>query len=160
MTEAPQPAPGFAVRPPDEMRALVEAKDWSATPLGAMESWSPSLRMALDIVLSSGFPMALRWGPDFVLIYNDGYKPILGEKHPWALGLPCREAWSEVWAEIEPFHRQILSGESPAVFADDVLLRIQRYAGRWEDARFTLGYSPTADPTAPSGIGGIFVTAV
>ena len=74
----------------NEMTGLVRAKDWSATPLGPMDAWSPSLRLALDIVLSSGFPMALRWGPDFILLYNDGYKPILGEKHPQALGMAAR----------------------------------------------------------------------
>jgi PAS domain S-box-containing protein len=34
------------------------------------------------------------------------------------------------------------------------------HATWWEDARFTLSYSPTPDPTAPEGIGGIFVTAM
>ena len=24
-------------------------------------------------MLASGFPMAVRWGPDFAMIYNDGY---------------------------------------------------------------------------------------
>ena len=142
------------------MPALVAARDWSKTPLGAVATWSPSLKLAVDIVMSSGFPMALRWGPEFVLIYNDGYRPILGDKHPWALGRPAREAWSEVWHEIEPFHLQILRGESEAVFAKDKLLRINRHGDLFEDARFTLGYSPIPDPTAGSGIGGIFVTVV
>ncbi|THD57490.1 MAG: PAS domain-containing sensor histidine kinase [Phenylobacterium sp.] len=142
------------------MRILVDAKDWSATPLGAREAWSQSLKMAVDIVLASGFPMALRWGPEFALIYNDAYRPILGDKHPWALGLPASVAWAEVWPQIEPFHLAIMSGASEAVFADDTLLRIQRFQDRWEDAHFTLGYSPVPDPAAPRGIGGIFVTAV
>ena len=64
----------FSPRPAREMPELVRAKDWSATPLGPMETWSPGLRLALDIVLSSGFPMALRWGPEFVLIYNDDHE--------------------------------------------------------------------------------------
>ena len=160
MAEQDDPATAFAARPPPEMPQLVRSKDWSRTPLGAPETWSESLRLAVDIVLSSGFPMALRWGPDFILIYNDAYKPILGEKHPWALGLPAREAWSEVWPQIEPFHRAIMDRTSEAVFTEDTLLRIQRYQGRWDDAHFTLSYSPTPDPTAPGGIGGIFVTAI
>src|SRR5665213_2394788 len=110
-----------------EMVALVRAKDWSATPLGPSDSWSESLKVAVDIVMASGFPMALRWGPDFVLIYNDGYKPILGDKHPGALGLPAREAWSEVWNEIGPEHEAILHGRSPGLFSQDLLLRIQRH---------------------------------
>ena len=76
----------------DEMTRLVQDMDWSATPLGPRADWSAALEMAIDIVMASAFPMALRWGPDFVLIYNDGYRPILGEKHPWAFGRPAREA--------------------------------------------------------------------
>jgi hypothetical protein len=123
---------------------------------GADGTLASSLRLTIDIVLSSGFPMAVRWGSDFVLIYNDAYKAILGEKHPWALGLSSAQAWSEVWHKIEPIHRGILSGIQGAFFAEDILLRIQRYENRWEDARFTLSYSPIPDPTAPSGIGGVF----
>ena len=104
--------------------------------------------------------MALRWGPDFILIYNDGYKAILGDKHPWALGRAAREAWPEVWDQVEPLHTAILRGQRPAIFAEDMLLRIQRHGAQWDDARFTLSYSPVHDETAVNGIGGIFVTAV
>jgi PAS domain S-box-containing protein len=104
--------------------------------------------------------MALRWGPEFVLIYNDGYRPILGDKHPWAMGRPAREAWEEVWPLLEPGHAAILQGGSPAIFAEDMLLRIQRHGDTWEDARFTLSYSPVPDPSVDGGIGGVFVTAV
>jgi signal transduction histidine kinase/ActR/RegA family two-component response regulator len=142
------------------MRAIVEARDWSATPLGPRDGWSPSLKLAVDIVLASAFPMALRWGPDFVLIYNDAYLPILGDKHPWALGRPAREAWAEVWDQIEPAHVAILHGRTPSVFAEDMLLRIQRHGTDWDDARFTLGYSPVDDPTTQTGIGGVLVAAV
>jgi signal transduction histidine kinase/PAS domain-containing protein/ActR/RegA family two-component response regulator len=142
------------------MRALVDAHDWSSTPLGAREQWSPSLKLTVEIILASAFPMALRWGPDFVLVYNDAYRPILGDKHPWALGRPAREAWAEVWDQIEPAHTAILDRQSSSIFAEDILLRIQRHGTDWDDARFTLGYSPVEDPTAPTGIGGVFVTAV
>ena len=143
-----------------QMPALVQAKDWSKTPLGAMDTWPPALRLSLDIVLSSGFPMALRWGPDFVLIYNDGYKPILGVKHPWALGLPAREVWAEVWDQIEPTHLAVLSGRQGAAFAEDLPLRLKRYGDEWDDGYFTFSYSPIPDPTAPSGVGGVLITAV
>jgi PAS domain S-box-containing protein len=142
------------------MAGLVRTKDWSKTPLGPRENWSASLRLAVDLVLSSGFGMALRWGPQFVLIYNDAYKPILGDRHPAALGLPVREAWPEVWRELEPNHTAILSGQSPSLFFKDILYRIQRRAGEWEDAHFTLSYSPVHDETAPTGIGGVQVSVV
>ena len=144
----------------DGMAQRFQAMDWAATKLGATETWSPSLQLAVDIILASAFPMALRWGPDFVLLYNDGYRPFLGDKHPWALGRPAREAWSEVWDQIEPAHIAIMTGAAPSMFAEDMLMRIQRHGADWEDARFTLGYSPIHDPTALNGVGGIFVTAV
>ncbi|HOZ26793.1 MAG TPA: response regulator [Hyphomonadaceae bacterium] len=159
--EGEQPnRPVFPARDGVEMPALVQAKDWSKTPLGAMDTWPPALRLSLDIVLSSGFPMALRWGPEFVLIYNDGYKPILGVKHPWALGLPAREVWAEVWDQIEPTHLAVLSGRQGAAFAEDLPLRLKRYGDEWDDGYFTFSYSPIPDPTAPSGVGGILITAV
>jgi PAS domain S-box-containing protein len=142
------------------MAELVQAFDWSTTPLGPRETWSDSLNLAFDTVQAAAFPMALRWGPQFVLVYNDGYRPILGDKHPWALGRPASEAWAEVWPQIEPAHTAILSGATPAIYADDMLLRIQRHGTDWDDARFTLGYSPVPDPTSPTGVGGILVTAL
>jgi hypothetical protein len=64
-------------------------------------TWRPrylahSLALIVNTILASGFPMAVRWGPDFVMICNDGYRAILGDKHPWALGLPFRKSWPEV----------------------------------------------------------------
>jgi PAS domain S-box-containing protein len=153
------PPPGWR-KPGGDIADLVRRTEWSATPLGAREAWSPSLKLAVGIVLNSAFPMALRWGPDFVLIYNDAYRPILGEKHPWAFARPAREAWSEVWAEIAPAHDAILNARTPAIFADDITLRIRRRGSDWEDARFTLGYSAVEDSTAPTGIGGVLVTAI
>jgi len=68
------------------LAARVAAHDWSKTPLGARETWSPSLKLIVATMMASQFPMALRWGPQFVIICNDGYLPILGGKHPEALG--------------------------------------------------------------------------
>ncbi len=88
------------------------------------------------------------------MIYNDGYRPILGDKHPRALGLPFREVWPEVQTELAPLHESILSGERSAFFAEDFPLRIQRQGSRWEDAHFTISYSPIPDASAPSGVAG------
>jgi PAS domain S-box-containing protein len=150
---------GPAHSAPPEMRARVLAFDWSRTALGVRESWPESLKLCVDLVLSSGFPMAVRWGPDLIMIYNDGYRSILGDKHPSALGLPFREAWPEVQDQLGPLHRAILVGARPAIFNEDLLIRVKRY-GRWEDGRFTVSYGPIPDPTAPSGIGGVLITVV
>jgi PAS domain S-box-containing protein len=142
------------------MAARVAAHDWAATPLGVRERWSASLKLIVATMLASQFPMAVRWGPQFVLIYNDGYLPILGEKHPHALGLPFHEAWPEVQEQLGPLHRELLSGQRKALFAEDMLLRIRRRGDTAEDAYFTVSYSPVPDETAPTGVGGVMITAV
>jgi PAS domain S-box-containing protein len=148
------------IPPTEKMAALIGAKDWSKTVLGAADTWSPSLTMLVNIIMASGFPMAVRWGPEFVMIYNDGYRPILGDKHPWALGLPFAEVWPEVQPTLRPLHEAILAGERGAFFAEDLLLRIQRHGAEWEDARFTISYSPIPDAPAATGVGGVLITAV
>jgi two-component sensor histidine kinase/PAS domain-containing protein len=142
------------------MSALIRAKDWSKTSLGHPDCWPSSLTLVVNLMLASGFPMAVRWGPNFVMIYNDGYRPILGDKHPRALGLPFREVWPEVQAQLAPLHESILSGERSAFFEEDFLLRIQRHGSRWEEAYFTISYSPVPDASAASGVGGVLITAV
>jgi PAS domain S-box-containing protein len=143
-----------------KMSELIRAKDWSKTVLGPPESWPPSLSLLVSVMLASGFPMAVRWGPEFVMIYNDGYAPILGDKHPWGLGLPFAEVWPEVQATLRPLHEAILTGTRGAFFAEDLLLRIQRHGSEWENARFTISYSPIPDPSSPTGVGGVHITAV
>ena len=143
-----------------KMSALIRAKDWSKTVLGAADSWPPNLTLVVNIMLASGFPMAVRWGQDLVMIYNDGYRPILGDKHPWALGLPFRQVWPEVQSQLGPLHEAILTGKRGAFFAEDLLLKIQRHGDNWEDARFTVSYSPVADASSATGVGGVLITAV
>jgi hypothetical protein len=97
-----------------EMAGLIASKDWSTTALGDPNNWSPSLKLIVGIMTASGFPMAVRWGPELILIYNDGYRTILADKHPRALGLPFRVVWPEVVSELLSLQQAILAGESPA----------------------------------------------
>jgi PAS domain S-box-containing protein len=75
--------------------------------------------------------------------------------------LPFHEAWPEVQDQLRPLHQAILNGTSGAYFAEDLLIKVQRRGSpEWEDARFTLSYSPVPDDAAPSGVGGVLVTVV
>ena len=128
--------------------ALIAGKDWSATALGDPANWSASLKLIVGIMTASGFPMAVRWGPEFILIYNDGYRPILADKHPWALGLPFRVVWPEVVSELIPLHEAILAGKSLGDYSEDRPLTIRRRGMTWETAHFTVGYSPVPDTSS------------
>lgn len=121
-----------------DMAARVRAFDWRATPLGAASTWSSEQRAAVAFVLDNRFPCALVWGPSLVTIYNDGFRPILGEK-PEALGRSFAEIWSEVWEEIRPIAERAFAGES--TFVEDIELTVMR-RGSPEQAWFTFSYSP------------------
>lgn len=123
-----------------ETGALIRAFDWSHTPLGPAEQWPQSLRSALSIGLNSNFPIALYWGSDLVLLYNDDWSPIPGEKHPWVLGRPAREAWPEIWHIIEPLFRHVLATGEPTRQRDQ-LLPMKRH-GFTEECYFDYTFSP------------------
>ncbi len=69
-----------------EMGRLIRSKDWSQTPVGPPEGWPQSLRTALGIMLHSRYQMFVWWGKELTYFYNDAYIPVLGKRHPWALG--------------------------------------------------------------------------
>ena len=138
------------------MAELIAAKDWSRTALGPMEGWSTSLRMMTRFLLANRFPLLLWWGPDHISIYNDAYIPVLGKKHPEALGLPVRECWSEIWDVLRPLIETPYTG-GPSTWSEDLELDIRR-RGFLEETHFTVAYSPVPDENAPTGIGGVLAT--
>lgn len=93
-----------------EIGALMRAKSWSDTLLGAPETWPEALKMAVSICLNSRFPISLWWGPELVMLYNDAWRPILGKtKHPAALGRTGIESWPEIWDTIGPQFTSVLT---------------------------------------------------
>jgi hypothetical protein len=139
--------PTEAVTRVRDMRARVHDFDWDATPLGPRRTWSSSLAWSVDLILASGFPMSVRWGPDLIIIYNDAYASLLGDRHPRALGRPLRDIWPEIYSELGPLNEAILRGERGSFFADDHRWLIHRY-GVPEEAHFTLSYSTISDTSS------------
>ena len=137
-----------------EMGALMREQDWSASPLEPPEGWPQSLRSAVGLMLANKHIMFVAWGPELAFLYNDAYRPVFGKKHPWALGRPFREVWSEVWDEVEPLVNAALSGE--ATWSENLHLVLKRN-GYPEDCWFTFSYSPVRDEDG--AIVGLFCAA-
>ncbi len=137
------------------MGPLVRDFDWARTPLGPLDRWPQSLQTAVSICMFSRFPILIWWGTDFIKIYNDAYCPILGAKHPQALGQRGQEVWAEIWHIIGPMLDGVLH-ERQATWSYDQLLPMDRY-GYTEETYFTFSYSPILDETG--AVGGVF-TAV
>ena len=127
-----------------EMAARMRALDWSATRLGQVEQWPQALRTSVRIVLGSGFPMSVAWAPDYVLFYNDAFRPMLGTKHPEALGRGVPEVYSEAWIVAgAPVYESVMTGQA-VNFVSDMLVPINR-KNYLEECYFTLSCSPTPD---------------
>ena len=138
------------------MGALMRSMDWSKTSIGAVESWSPALRMMVRFLLANRFPLLLWWGPFYCQLYNDPYRPVLGDKHPASLGQPASECFPEIWNVIGPLIDTPFNGGS-ATWMDDLQLEYIRYE-RLEEVHFTVAYSPVPDETVLGGIGGVLAT--
>ena len=72
-----------------EMATLMRGHDWAASSLGAPETWPQSLRSAVGICLNTRYPMCVYWGADYIMLYNDAFSSMMGEKHPWGLAGLC-----------------------------------------------------------------------
>jgi PAS domain S-box-containing protein len=124
-----------------EMATRIRTRDWSATPVGAFETWSTVLRTLIRTMLHSRQPMFLWWGPELVQFYNDAYVPSFGKgKHPLALGQPGRECWGEIWPIIGPQIEDAMQ-HGVASWHEHQLVPILRN-GRLEEVYWTYGYSP------------------
>ncbi len=136
-----------------ETGALMRSHDWSSSPLGAPETWPQSLRTVVGLMLTSRFPMFVAWGPELAFLYNDGYAPILGAKHPRAMGRSFREVWSEIWHELGSLAAKAMAGE--ATFRENLHLVMERH-GFAEDTWYSFSYSPLRDESG--AIAGMFCT--
>jgi PAS domain S-box-containing protein len=136
-----------------EMGARTRALDWSKTAIGPFTDWPQSLRSAVSLLLPSKAQIILFWGPEFVVFYNDAYRPVFGAKHPQALGLTGREAWSEIWDSVlhELLAGVVRTGE--AFHAKDRLFLLERN-GFIEETYFDVSYDPVRDESGR--VGGVF----
>ncbi len=122
------------------MGALVRSHDWSQTSVGAIEGWSSSLKTAVSIMLNSRYPMFIWWGEEGLNFYNDAYIPILGARHPDALGQPASQVWAEVWDALSPQIEGVL--QKGQASWDEALFLIMERKGYPEETYFTFSYSP------------------
>lgn len=136
------------------MAQAIRAFDWASTPLGPAERWPIELRTVVSLMLESGFPKALLWGPSLTTLYNDAFRPILGNK-PEALGRSFRDIWAEAWDVLDPIAARALAGVP--TFIENFELEIER-SGRPETAWFTFSYHPVR--MADGSVGGVMDTVV
>jgi diguanylate cyclase (GGDEF)-like protein len=133
------------------MARFIAARDWARTPLGALEHWPQSLRTVVSLAQASNSPISIAWGPEYVQIYNDGYWPICGDKHPQAMGQDYRVCWESAFPVIGEAFASACAGV-PA-YLENMRMFLDRY-GFLEETWFTFSFSPITDETGK--IAGLF----
>jgi PAS domain S-box-containing protein len=134
-----------------KMAELVHSMDWSKTPLGPIEEWPQSLKTTVSLCLASNFPISIAWGPERVQIYNDGYWPLTGDKHPTSMGQDYKECWYSAWPVLGEAFEQASAGQTR--FLENQRMFLDRF-GYLEETFFTFSFSPIRDESG--GVGGLF----
>jgi PAS domain S-box-containing protein len=138
------------------MGRRISEMDWSDTLLGPTRGWPQSLKTAVSILLTSRYPMFIWWGEDLLNLYNDAYIPVLGARHPEALGRPASEVWHEIWDDVGQQAKFVVD-EAQSIFQERRLLLTERNEYT-EETYFTYSYSPLRDDSGE--VGGVFCTCL
>ena len=147
----------YFLRGEGEMGELIRAKDWSQTSLGSPEDWPLSLRILVPIMLENTLGMYIAWGDDYIQLYNDSYRAVLGTtKHPQALGISAIKTFPEIWnMTTGPMFDEVMTGK--AVGFPDFMVSINRY-GYLEDCYFDFSCVPIIKEDGQ--VGGILATVI
>jgi serine phosphatase RsbU (regulator of sigma subunit)/anti-sigma regulatory factor (Ser/Thr protein kinase) len=132
---------------PLDCMARVRAYPWETTPLGPMDRWDPRVRATVDLVLASPVPMALAYGDEFTLVYNDAYAEIIGAKHPAAMGRPAVEVFDDAWSApgVSAVFDDVYRSGRPFLEPEAQVGVVRGADGRVEQAFFTRGHSAVRD---------------
>jgi len=133
-----------------ELGQLIRDFDWSKTSLGPISSWPQSLRTATDIVLQSPIPLVMLWGPDGIMIYNDGYAVFAASRHPSLLGSKVLDGWPEA-ADLNSNVLQTCYHGGGTLSYKDLPLTLYRNKGQPEDLWVDVNYGPVLDESGKPG---------
>ena len=126
------------------MGAAMAGTDWSRTPLGPVEQWPQSLRTTVGLCLSSRAPMMVVWGPQHVQLYNDALAPLMGPKHPAALGRPYSESFAEIWDDVMGPMLAAVYERAESSYLEDLAVSFHRRVPD-EEMFWTFSWSPLRD---------------
>lgn len=94
--------------------------------VGAAGDWPAELQAVLEICLVHPAPMLLIWGANGRLLYNQACVPLLGARHPAAMGGPWAAAWPELHAALgERLPAGPSEGRLPVTRPDGVVVSVR-----------------------------------
>jgi len=107
---------------------FVRSIDWASTPLGPIESWGDDLRQMSNLIMASLHPAAMYWGEHLVIIYNEPYIELAGQKHPGLMGQSYPVGWAEIWDDVsDAFAKAKYAGKATMKHDDKLFLTRATY---------------------------------
>ena len=129
---------------------MIDEFYWAATPLGPRSAWPASLRTVVSLILQSPLPIVTMWGPEGIMIYNDGYAQVSGDRHPGILGSAVCDAWPEAAEFNRNVVQEVLSGKSLSYVDQEFMLDLH---GQPQRVWMNLDYSPiVSEDGVPIGV--------
>lgn len=104
-------------------------------PSAPAASWPASLGGVVRMVLASPVAMAIAWGAERRLLYNDRFAGLLGGRGARGRGAPAAELLPEIWGELGPLVDRARGGDSATL---DAVLEV-------EGSAWSLSCSPIRD---------------
>jgi PAS domain S-box-containing protein len=94
---------------PDTTRERLRDSACLAASHGPENAWPPVLSTAVDILCNTPLPMLLLWGREHIVIYNQAFGGLAGERDAHLFGKPARQAWPQLW----PWPDEALASGTP-----------------------------------------------
>ena len=132
-----------------KLHDMIAAHDWSATPLGPIDSWPAPITDTLSLMLSSPLPMIFFWGAELIALYNDAYAFAIGDRHPEALGARCQDKWAHIWDNIGPVITRVRETGRGELINDCVFPLWRKGVTRM--AQLDIAYNPVRAPDGEPG---------
>ncbi|KAF0544564.1 PAS domain S-box protein [Gigaspora margarita] len=121
---------------------MVYNYDWSSTSLGPIDRWDPAIKNLTNLILNTEFPICVFINPpDWILIYNKAYLPILKSKHPEALGMRLQDVFPEAFESRTGYELNNVIATGKGVYGHDEGGAFER-DGYIEEVYFCNTFSP------------------
>ncbi|KAG8533841.1 uncharacterized protein KY384_001582 [Bacidia gigantensis] len=105
---------------------FIKNVNWAATPLGPMDTWSSELRVTAMDLVATPYPLAIYWGPQLIILYNEPYIALIKDKHGKLMGRSYIDSWAEIWKFVaDDFEKAFFDGQ--ATLKDDARFFIARW---------------------------------
>ncbi len=137
----PQSVPPFLAAG-GALGADIARHGWSGTAVGPPPTWPVAVQATLATWLDSPQAMCMAWGPELHFLFNEAYRPFLGDRAAGAIGRRFADLWSDVWPDIEPIVARALRGEGSRF--DEMPLTLLR-GGAAEPTWWSFTYMPLRD---------------